>query len=151
MKTAILLLGVGVGLAGLGVGDARAQVVQLPSFGQTGVSTTVVVPDRGSAYLGGVQRGAMGSRTQGVPLLGNVPGAGPLFRNRAAGSSLAGSSFTAHATIIDLAEMDRELLNEASRGRKPNPDAARIAEKAAFLSKHVARRPEAQRGKPGAR
>lgn len=118
---------------------ARAQVVQLPSFQQTGISTTVVVPDQGGAYLGGIQRGAMGSSTSGVPLLGNVPGAGRLFRNRGIGSSLSSSSFGVTATIIDLNEMDRQILGETAARRTLDPEEARIAEKAAFLSQHVAK------------
>src|SRR5262245_34582711 len=37
-----------------------AQTVQLPTFQSFAVSTTVVVPDSGGAYLGGVSRASSG-------------------------------------------------------------------------------------------
>jgi hypothetical protein len=39
---------------------AQAQTVQLPTFNFFTVRTTVSVPDSGGAYLGGVNRSAMG-------------------------------------------------------------------------------------------
>lgn len=68
--------------------SAEAQVVQLPSFRSFSYSGGVLVPDRGSALLGGSSSAL------------DLPG----FRShRHAGMSV-------HATIIDLDEMDRQIL-----------------------------------------
>ena len=47
----------------LGAGETAAQTattVQLPTYSFFSVGTTVSVPDRGSVYMGGVNRSAMG-------------------------------------------------------------------------------------------
>lgn len=96
----ILLLGV------LVVGPANAQVVQLPSFHTFTVRTSVLVPDSGNAYLGGVNRSSHWMNSRG-------PGWGPLGRNVAPGSSVDASRATITATIIDNSELDRLVLEEA--------------------------------------
>lgn len=88
--------------------------VQLPTFHQFGVSTTVVVPDRGSVYLGGVNRSSLG-RTGFAP---GVPGLG----NRGIGRNTAGAGLSISATIIDHDEIDRALLAEAARRRGATTD-----------------------------
>ena len=80
--------------------------VQLPTFEYFGVSTTVVVPDRGSMYLGGVNRSSLGSSQFG-------PGLG----NRAIGRASSAGGLSISATIIDHDEIDRALLAEAARRR----------------------------------
>jgi hypothetical protein len=134
--------------------SAYAQAVQLPSFHSFSVQTSVLVPDRGSAMLGGVDYARSGSTTRGF---------GP-FRNRAFGQEVGRSQASVHATIIDHAELDRAVLAEAARresiakpalakqgfaGRGSQAGlgdegnrASRVAAKAEFLSRHVARRPE---------
>lgn len=93
------------------------QVVQLPSYHQFSVQTSVLVPDSGGASLGGVSRHATGWTGRGVPGLGKVPGLGRLFSNRAAGSSASTSGSSVHVTIIDLQELDEAVLAEAERRR----------------------------------
>lgn len=135
----------------LSVGSAQAQVaqvVQLPTFRSFSVSTTVSVPDRGAAYLGGVSRGAWGSNSRGVPGLSQVPGLNRLFTNRSIGSSLSSSHAYATAWIIDHAEMDRMLLDEAAARRGERAAASATERRAAFLSEFVARRPSAPASKP---
>jgi len=83
--------------------------VQLPTFHVFGVSTTVLVPDRGSAYLGGVNSARRGGQQFG-------PG------NRAYGRTTSAGGVSASATIIDLGEMDRALLAEAARRRGATHD-----------------------------
>jgi hypothetical protein len=83
---------------------AWGQVVQLPSMHNFSVSTSVLVPDRGSAYLGGVGR-AHHSRT--------TSGWSPLGRNTSRAGSVAGTGVMVHATIIDHAELDALVLEEA--------------------------------------
>ena len=88
-------------------------VIQLPSFGTFSYSGSVLVPDSGGAYLGGVNRSAMGVNRRGF---------GP-FQNRAFGGVASSNSLTAHAKVIDLAEMDRQIL-----GYDPaNPNARPLA------------------------
>lgn len=128
---------------------ASAQVVQLPTFGTFSVGTTVNVPDRGGALLGGVTRGASASIERGVPGLGNVPYAGRLFRNRAIGTTRSPSTVSVHAYIIDFEAMDKALLAEAERIRearqndprfdRPKVPDEKVKEKAAFLSKNIGR------------
>ncbi len=84
-------------MATLFAGDVAAQsVVQLPSFHQFSYSGSVLVPDRGGAYLGGVNRSSSGSLRRGW--------------NRAAGRSVGNAGASVHANIIDLQELDREIL-----------------------------------------
>lgn len=131
--------------------EAQAQlVVQQPTFGTFSVGTTVSVPDRGGALLGGVNRGAIGSVERGVPGLSNLPYANRLFKNRAIGSRYSPSTVSVHARIIDFEEMDRALLAEADRRRQirlanPRFDHVEVVEqdvqeKAEFLSRNIGRR-----------
>ncbi len=55
--------------------------VQLPSFQQVSVITTVSVPDGGTVLLGGIKRLSEGRSEYGVPLLSKVPYVNRLFRN----------------------------------------------------------------------
>ena len=109
-------------------GRRLPSVVQLPSFSFFTFQGTVVVPDSGAAYLGGVKRAASGVTNRGRGL-GHGIGAG-----------LSHSGASIHATIIDHAEIDRQILGgtpqeflqrerakQAQAGGKPNvlpdPDA----------------------------
>ena len=84
-----------------------SQIVQLPSTGTFSLQTSVLVPDSGSAYLGGNQRDARGSRSLGPSL--------------ASGSAMTSSSAMVRATIIDLNELDTMIRSQA--GTKPvEPD-----------------------------
>jgi hypothetical protein len=105
-----------------------ATTVQLPTFSVFTVQTTVSVPDGGTAYLGGINRGAEGSATRGF---------GPL-KSRSFGSSRTASGVSVSATIIDHAEIDRALLAEA--GAKRGSVDSSVA-KAAAISKGVAAEP----------
>ena len=88
-------------IACLGIQQATAQVVQLPTIRTFGTQGTVLVPDQGGVHLGSVGRAAMGSVQRGVPFLpGSRSGIGMQ-------SSRVGA--TAHATIIDLQAMDEQI------------------------------------------
>ena len=88
--------------------SAMAQVVQLPTVGTFSLQTSVMVPDSGSAYLGGNQRGSVGNNSLGP------------------GSIARGASV--HATIIDLNELDLMIRSQA--GTKPTvPDLVSIRSK----------------------
>jgi hypothetical protein len=90
---------------------ASAQTVQLPTFSFATVSTTVMVPDRGSAFLGGIDRSSEGRSEFGVPGL-TFPG----FQNRGIGQDRSSSKMFVTATIHDFDAMDQALLNT------PSPD-----------------------------
>jgi hypothetical protein len=91
------------------IDDALAQAVQLPTFHYFSASTTVLVPDRGGAYMGGVNRAASSRIERGIPGLGGRP-----FTNRAIGSERGASGVSVHAWIHDHEEMDRAVLGAAS-------------------------------------
>lgn len=70
--------------------------VQLPSISSFSYNGTVVVPDGGSAFLGGVKRASTGSSRRGL--------------SRAFGADLSNTQASVHAQIIDNAEIDRQIL-----------------------------------------
>ena len=136
------LLTLSVALVGLVTCPARratAQVVMLPSYHVFTVSTSVLVPDRGMAFRGGVSTARESRTSRGVPGFGQLPMAGPLFANRGIGRELGNAGAHVTATIIDQGEMDRQVLGLAARSR-PVYSAAdvAIARKAAFLNQHIA-------------
>jgi len=115
--------------------------VQLPTFHEFSVSTTVVVPDRGGMLLGGVSSSSQSSLSRGVPGASKIPGAGRLFGNRAIGRETSTSTASVHAWIHNLDELDAATLAAARRDGDPairSLDAA-IERKAAFLAKNVGR------------
>jgi hypothetical protein len=98
--------------------------VQLPTFSFFTVQTTVSVPDRGGALLGGLGRAADGSTSRGL---------GPLA-NRASGSSRGANGMSVNATIIDRDEMDQAVLAQAANSKAVSADA-----KAGQISSSVGR------------
>lgn len=79
--------------------------VQLPTWSSVSGSTTVSVPDGGSALMGGITRSASGRNEFGTPLL-------PL-RNSSIGSQSSASSMRVTAQIHDFEAMERALLSQA--------------------------------------
>lgn len=104
-----------LGLAGISSG----QVVQLPTFRSFGVSTSVVVPDRGAVYMGSNGRAATGSSEFATPL---VP-----FDNRSQGMLHSTGAVSVSAYVHDFAEMDAYLLNQASGNRAAESPPARAS------------------------
>lgn len=103
-------------LAQAAIADAQLQqptTVQLPTFSYFTVQTSVLVPDSGGAYLGGISRSQIGSRERGVPLAGKTPFLSPLARNRGIASTQTGGGMSVHATIINHEEIDAAVLDEA--------------------------------------
>ena len=82
----------------------RATSVQLPTFSFFSTSTTVSVPDRGSVFMGGVNRARSGSRQFGAPLLP--------FGNRAMGSSRGAMGTRVSVWIHDFEAIDEALLSQ---------------------------------------
>jgi hypothetical protein len=109
------------------VSDARAQTVQLPSRQVFSVNTSVLVPDRGGAYLGGVRRSSQG-----------VTQRGPL-RNRSLGGATSAGGASVHATVIDLRELDRLVLAEGA-ARRAARESGSIAKSERRLPPATARR-----------
>ena len=102
MKYGTLLLA--LAMVGMATAPAWAQpaiAVQLPTFSFFSTNTTVSVPDRGSVYLGGVNRAQSGLNEARSPLLPFAP-----FRNRgmSTGASAAGASASVY--IHDFQAMD---------------------------------------------
>ena len=81
-------------------------VVQLPSYHVFSASTGVLVPDRGGAYLGGVNSGSTGSINQGFGV--------PPFANSATSATSAGGGVWASAQIHDFEAMDAALLAQGA-------------------------------------
>lgn len=90
--------------AACGAAMAQGTAVQLPTYSYFSTNSTVVVPDRGSAYLGGVSRARSGANQFGTPLLP--------FRNRAVGADASASSSSVLVTIHDFDWMDQFLLSQ---------------------------------------
>ncbi len=109
--------------ASMSVDRCNAQTtVQLPTFHVFSVSTTVVVPDRGAAYLGGVSRSRRTNNHLIAPLFGRLPGVGRGFTSRGISSGTSASGASVSATIIDHDSMDRALLADAARRRGAKVD-----------------------------
>lgn len=81
---------------------AFAQVIMLPTIDVFSVDTAVAVPDGGSMLLGGNTSMASGSITRG-----------PFPKNRGIGSQGHVAGATVHVKIIDLAELDKAILEAA--------------------------------------
>jgi hypothetical protein len=97
---------------------ATGSVVQLPTFSNFGVSTTVEVPDSGGGFVGGVGRSASGATQVGGPL--------SPWRNSGIGSQCGASNMHLVATIHDFEAMDQALLAQArGLGRSPTFTQAR--------------------------
>jgi hypothetical protein len=117
----------------------QATTIQLPTFSFFTVQTSVLVPDSGGAYLGGISRAQSGSRYRGMPLA-----KGPLLGNRGYGSSFQTGGMSVHATIIDNSEIDAAVLGAALDARGVDPEvtieqlaAAQRAAEAAAAAKAV--------------
>jgi hypothetical protein len=88
--------------------------VQLPTFSFFGVGTTVSVPDRGSTYMGGVNRSAEGMNEFGTPLLP--------FRNRSFGRESSATSTRMSVYVHDFEAMDEYLLSQPTAfNQRPQP------------------------------
>ncbi len=113
--TSVALIGLANSAAAQQQQAQQPTTVQLPEFHQTSVSTTVSVPDRGAAFLGGMNSAAAGAVSQGVPGIGARP-----FSN--AGSvriGMGGGGFVS-ARIHDMQAMDEAVLGQtANNGRPP--------------------------------
>jgi hypothetical protein len=90
--------------------SANAQVVQLPVIGVNSVQTTVSVPDRGSALLGGVSRAAASSNRYGFTPI-----------DSSLGRRHSNASQRVFVTIHDFEEADQILLSAPRRDDGDRP------------------------------
>lgn len=102
--------------------SVNAQAVQLPTIQNFGMSTTVVVPDRGRTYAGGVSRSARSTSRRGSPFLPS---------SRGYGAETTASGVSVGAYIHDFEEMDRTLLEQAARNRDDRFGSSRTSSVAA--------------------
>lgn len=80
--------------------SAQNITIQQPAFGVTSVATTVSVPDRGSALLGGISRARTGRKSYGIFRSGTSTG---IERDHV--------GMRTHVYIHDFEAMDRYLLS----------------------------------------
>ncbi len=129
----------------LWAGDSFAQrpatVVQLPTFSYFSVGTTVSVPDRGSVYMGGVNRSAMGRNEFGVPMAPFRP-----FKNTAIGRDVSASGVRVTATIHDFEAMDEYLLNQPTTFRSQQLSALQNRRNGAATLAHTLQPRDPRRG-----
>jgi type II secretory pathway component GspD/PulD (secretin) len=85
-----------------GLGQPRFIVV--PTITNIRLTTTVTVPDGGTATVGGYSQVSEGRTEYGVPGLGKVPYVSRGFRNVGYGRSTVVGRVTASVRIIDLRE-----------------------------------------------
>jgi hypothetical protein len=104
-------------------------VVQLPTFHFFTVDTTVLVPDGGDAFLGGINSGGAANQQSGIPGLGGRP-----FTNSAMATSTAASGASVSAQIHDLDAMDKALLGSDVQGIAFHPPLALPQQLAAALA-----------------
>ena len=84
--------------------EAQAVRIQQPIVQQFSVGTTLTVPDRGSALLGGIRSGSIHSRQSG-----------PFRSGSRYGHSFQSSTSSVGVYIHDFEAMDQMLLNSAPR------------------------------------
>ena len=90
--------------------------VQQPTVGTTSVSTSVIVPNGGRAYLGGVSSAQSGRSRYGFAQPGS-----------SIGLSRSSNSMSVGVTIIDLREMDEAILNSVPDRAQPSSSFSRHA------------------------
>ncbi len=128
-----------VGLVATGARAQHSTAVQLPTYSYFGTSTTVSVPDRGSVYMGGINRASSGSNQYRSPLLPFAP-----LGNRAIGSSRGASSTRVSVWIHDFEAMDEYLLSQ------PTPFRAGPAGAADPWPRRLAEAQDARNARPAA-
>jgi general secretion pathway protein D len=85
--------------------------VQLPTFANTTVTTTVSVPDGGTVLLGGIKSMSEGRTERGVPFLSNVPYINRLFTNVGIGRETSSLMMMVTPRIIIQEEEEQFQVN----------------------------------------
>ncbi len=114
---------------------AQDRVVQQPVIRQMRVGTSVSVPDRGRAFLGGVSQGATSTKRFG----------GPFRSGTNTGREFSNSSQSVSVYIHDFEAMDAALLN-AAEPLTPRPKSDRpLNPRAAHAWESLRTRPAGRR------
>ncbi|MDP1561362.1 MAG: hypothetical protein Q8M16_08195 [Pirellulaceae bacterium] len=88
--------------------DANGQMtVQLPQFRRFQVNGSIMVPDRGSAFMGGVSGSGIGSRQYGA--LPIRP-----FANRSTGGNFDNAVVVTSVEVFSLRDMEAQLMGQLS-------------------------------------
>ena len=143
-KLTVFFLSFGLLTSWLGSDSVEAQVVSLPTLRIFNVRTAVSVPDGGAIQTGGVNRYSSGSVSRGTPILGDVPGVGRLFKNRAIVRDGSSNSVTVRPRLIIMSELEEDVLAEAAwrnaQAAKKNPNGpAAVQKKANFITRNIGR------------
>ncbi len=91
--------------------------IQLPTIGQTSVSTVVSVPDGGTILLGGIKRQTEQRLERGVPFLSNIPYVSRLFKNVGISRDTSSLMMMVSPRIIIQEEEELEQVGTQSRRR----------------------------------
>lgn len=109
MRFCVVLVWSSIGLiVGLGGELAQGQVaVQLPQFRRFQINGPIMVPESGSAYMGGIGRTGAGSRQAGV--LPFRP-----FANRTTGGEFGNAVAITSVEVYSLRDMEAQLMGQLS-------------------------------------
>ena len=89
--------------------SSSGTTVQLPTYSQVTISTTVSVPDGGTVLLGGIKRLSEGRNEFGVPFLSNIPYLNRLFKNVGIGRETQSLMMMVTPRIIIQEEEEEKL------------------------------------------
>lgn len=89
--------------------------IQQPVTTTQGIGTSLLVPDGGSVRVGGLNQQSSGRRESGAPLAGKAPGIDRPVRNGGSGVGGSAGGTSVHVRIIDFAEEEERLRQEAAR------------------------------------
>jgi len=101
--------------AGVPASAQNGATVQLPTFRYFTTNSSALVPDRGGAALGGMNRAASGRSEFGAPLLP--------WKQRATGTATSHAGTSASVYIHDFEALEAELLGRRP-GEEPSADAS---------------------------
>ena len=95
--------------------DSAASSVDSPSIFNRQISTSLTLADGGAVILGGLISSSQNQGSSKVPLLGNIPGFGALFRSSGKQESRSELVLVIQAYIIDIEEKDWDFNEQLER------------------------------------
>ena len=96
--------------------DGASGSVDSPSIFNRSVSTTLTLRDGGAVVLGGLISGSTNNGSSKVPILGNIPGLGALFRTSGNQETRSELIIVIQAYIVDIQQKDWDF-NERLSGK----------------------------------
>lgn len=137
-----LIFYVAIVFTNLNEASAQGLLIQAPVIARFSVSTSVSVPDRGSALLGSVGRAADGYKSYGP---------GPFPRGSSRGRSISHRSMRSHVYIHDFSAMDPFLRSRVPQPVDPatenNARIARAAKAYATMAEKFEKRGKSERAR----